>query len=62
MAVEDAKPQLGECSIFITVTAAADEFGTEYYRIYMVSRAGFQLEAIGNTAPAAREPRFQSGD
>lgn len=55
IAFEDADPRIGVYGGVVTITAAADESDIEYYRVYMVSGAGFQLEALGEPIPATGE-------
>mmetsp|Transcript_52092 Transcript_52092/g.131658 ORF Transcript_52092/g.131658 Transcript_52092/m.131658 type:complete len:1219 (+) Transcript_52092:57-3713(+) len=55
---EDIDPRIGAYGGVVTITAAADESDIDYYRVYMVSGAGFQLEAVGEPIPATGEPEL----
>jgi len=55
IAFEDDDPSIGACSGTVTIIAAADESDIEYYQVYFVSGAGFQLEALGGRIPATGE-------
>eukprot|EP00445_Apocalathium_hangoei_P007544 CAMPEP_0203844830 /NCGR_PEP_ID=MMETSP0359-20131031/3449_1 /ASSEMBLY_ACC=CAM_ASM_000338 /TAXON_ID=268821 /ORGANISM="Scrippsiella Hangoei, Strain SHTV-5" /LENGTH=1196 /DNA_ID=CAMNT_0050759865 /DNA_START=11 /DNA_END=3601 /DNA_ORIENTATION=+ len=52
LAFEDVDPNIAVYGGTVTVTAAADESDIEYYRIYFVSGAGFQLQGLGEPIPA----------
>jgi len=52
IAFADTNPRMGEYSGVVTITAAANEVDVDYYRVYFVSGAGFQLEALGEPIPA----------
>jgi len=55
IAFEDTDPRIGVFGGVITITAAANQSDVEYYRVYMVSGAGFQLEAVGDPIPVTGE-------
>jgi len=55
---EDTDPRIGAYGGVVTITAAANESDIEYYRVYMVSGAGFQLEALGEPIPATGAPQL----
>jgi len=55
LAFQDIDPKIGLIGGTVTITTASDESDVEYYKVYWVSRAGFQLDALGNvTATGAR--------
>jgi len=49
---EDVDQGVGSYAGTITIAAAADESDIEYYRVFFVSGAGFQLQALGHKVPA----------
>lgn len=49
---KDMDLRIGAFSGVVTITAAVDQSDIEYYRVYFVSGAGFQLEALGEPVPA----------
>jgi len=48
----DVDRRIGIYGGVVTITAAADESDIDYYKVYFVSGAGFQLEALGGKIPA----------
>ena len=45
---EDTDSRVGSMAGVVTITAAADESDVEYYTVYFVSRAGFQMSSLGS--------------
>uniref|UniRef100_A0A7S4QRP1 subtilisin n=1 Tax=Alexandrium monilatum TaxID=311494 RepID=A0A7S4QRP1_9DINO len=48
VAFEDTDSMVGLIGGTVTVTAATDESDVLYYRVYFVSRAGYQLDSLGS--------------
>lgn len=55
---QDLDSRVGAMGGTVTITAAADESDVEYYRVYFVSGAGFQLAAVGDALPATGQTEY----
>jgi len=58
LAFEDTDSTINQYSGTIVVTAAEDESDIEYYQVYFVSGAGFQLDTLGEQIPATGEETY----
>jgi len=58
IAFEDKDERVGVYSGVVTISAAVNESKIDYYRVYFLSRSGFQLGALGGPIPATGEPEL----
>jgi len=55
VAFKDVNPKVGLIGGIVSITRAADEADVEYYRVYFVSRAGYQLGSLGTVNATGAE-------